>query len=218
MLTRIVLQLGVCALACMASLVPASSREPSHSDVSILCIPGPEAAALLRAFGKSTFDRGALAETVSVSATATDYEMRVGTVRAVIPRSWPAPGEKRRLACDYHATVIKDLNITSTFPETYLQALGAALVYRSTHPYPNVTANMEDATTDVLLTAVVSAVDIGISEGAPPSNLACRTESYRVDIPSFIVRPFDGCAEGHTPTGLPRPETLPPPNTPLPPS
>ncbi len=81
--------------------------------------------------------------------------------------------------------------------------------------WPRGSVNVEDPSSEVFLTQYERFAKVTILAAYKPFTVGCAgEESYRVDFPSLIVRPYEGCIEAHGPSGLPHFNELPSPNTP----
>jgi len=207
---------GVClAVAACFTVFP----QTTHAAVPLnLCVPAPDATGILRAVvGANPAPdqlRLLLRQNVAVRVTPAGYAVSSGGTGAMVPARLPPAGDPRRAACSLLGMTTVLLRDVSSLPGELLAAYGAVASFRTTFTWPRGAADLEDPTTALFMTRYDAYT--GITIVAPPKTrqLGCFEESYRVDIPSLVVRPYEGCAEGHPPSGLPRFNDLPPPNTP----
>lgn len=207
---------GVClAIAGAVTVFPQTTQAAVPLN---LCVPAPDATGILRAVvgANPTPDqlRPLLRQTVVIRVTSSGYVVRSGGTDAMVPPQLPPPDDPRRAACSLLGMTTVLLRDVPSLPGEMLAAYGAVASFRKTFTWPRGAADLEDPTTALFMTRYDAYT--GVTIVAPPRTrqLGCFEESYRVDIPSLIVRPYEGCVEGHPPSGLPRFDELPPPNTP----
>jgi len=183
-----------------------------------LCVPAPDATGILRAVvaANPTADqlRPLLLQAVHVRVTPSGYAVSSGGADATVPARLPPPGDPRRAACSLLGMTTVLLRDVPSLPGEFVAAYGAVASFRTTFTWPRGAADLEDPTTALFLTRHDAYTLVTIVAPPKTRQLGCFEESYRVDIPSLVVRPYEGCVEGHPPSGLPRFDDLPPPNTP----
>jgi hypothetical protein len=183
-----------------------------------LCVPAPDATGILRAVvgANPTVAQlpRLLLKDVHVRVTPSGYAVSSGGADATVPARHPPPGDPRRAACSLLGMTTVLLRDVPSLPGELLAAYGAVASFRTTFTWPRGAADLEDPTTALFLTRHDTYTLVTIVAPPKTRQLGCFEESYRVDIPSLAVRPYEGCVEGHPPSGLPRFEDLPPPNIP----
>ena len=184
-----------------------------------LCVPAPDATGILRAVVAVNPApdqlRPLILQNVNVRVTPSGYAVSSHGAQATVPAQLPPPGDPRRAACSLLGMTTILLRDAPSLSGELLAAYGAVASFRTSFTWPRGAADLDDPTTSVFLTRQDGYVAVTIF--APPRTpaLGCFEESYRVDIPTLIVRPYEGCVEGHPPSGLPHFKNLPPPNTPV---
>ncbi|GEM_PF-3153594 len=207
---------GVClAIAAGVAALPQTAQAAIPLN---LCVPAPDATGILRAVvaADPTADqlRPLLLKDVHVRVTPSGYAVSSGEAEATVPARFPPHGDPRRAACALLGTTTVLLRDVPSLPGELLAAYGAVASFRTTFTWPRGNADLEDPTTALYLTRHDAYTLVTIAAAPKTRQLGCFEESYRVDIPSLVVRPYEGCVEGHPPSGLSRFEDLPPPNTP----
>jgi hypothetical protein len=199
-------------------LGPASATPVNIPAPLVLCAPAPDAVGILRSIGLqspgSARLRKLLGQTIHLRATSFDYEVAGGGLVGATGIHVLPPGEVRLQGCRLLGATTVVLRDIHTLPGAYIAGLGAAIAYRTTFAWPGNRVDLNDPTMAVYIAAENMAVFVTLVGAAKIPSLECFEEDYRVDIPTLIVRPFDGCVEGHPPNGLLRQNQLPAPNTP----
>jgi hypothetical protein len=130
-------------------------------------------------------------ESPDVSITTVDSSDRIQFAGASI--LLPAPSDR----------TVPRFCTSSTFPASAetnvsflaLEALNAVLAYRQAHPWPYQPVDLSAPGSSVVLVGYAPAVLITLHQQS--LTIGCGiTESYRVDFPGAIVRPYDSCLDG----------------------
>jgi hypothetical protein len=207
---------GVClAIAAGFTVFPQTAQAAVSVNV---CMPAPDATAILRAVvaANPTVDqlRPLLRQSLSVRVTSSGYAVSSGGAAAEVPAQLPPPGDPRRPACSLLGMTTVLLRDVPSLPGELLAAYGAVASFRTTFTWPRGAADLRDPTTALFLTKYDAYTTVAIFAPPRTRQLGCFEETYRVDIPSLVVRPYEGCVEAHSPSGLPRFDDLPPRNAP----
>lgn len=179
----------------------------------VLCVPAADAMGILRVLQlrPGILSQRAVTQAIAIRSTRTDYAISWNGVVAAIPRRFVDPSDRRRHPCGASVSRIVSIGDVGAVPEEYFAALGAVVAFRSRQPWPGIAVDFSDPTSELRIAALDRSLVIDASRGVEPLTLGCFSETYRVDVPSLLVRPFDSCPEAHPPTGLPRFGDLPPP-------
>jgi len=212
---------GMAVAAALVAFSPASA-EVGPSTTFNLCASAPDTAGIFGAVAgqNPTIERlrGLIDQTVSIRVTASGYEITSGGIVSTTASHYPPRSEPRRGPCSGLGPTTVVLSEIPTIPGEVLATYGAVRAFRKSFTWPSGAANLDDLTTEVRFAKIANnnaSIFVGIAPAPKPLDLTCIDEHYRVDIPSLIVRPYEGCVEIHSPSGLPRLSDLPPPNTPL---
>jgi hypothetical protein len=140
-----------------------------------------------------------------------DFELRWQGRVSAIPYGAAAPARYRAPCSDPDAR-LQTIHDVSSIPSVYILASRAVEQYRGQHAWPGTPVNTRESGSDVRFVRWDGAVVVTLTRPTLPSSLGCFSETYRVDVPSLAVRPFDSCPEAHPATGLPRFNELPAPS------
>jgi hypothetical protein len=204
----------MCAI--MLMVTPAiADTEPT----SVFCVPAADASGIIDAVapGAQSIEmlRGLLGLTFGIRIVQSTYVLNRNGVIANAPLHSPSPSDSRKRACTAIRGGTVLLNETNQIPGDILAAFEAVIVHRKDVSWPRQPVDASDPTTSVSLWRYPMYVLVGLERAYVPSSGGCDEETYRVDVPSLIVRPFESCIEAHKPSGLPQLDELPTPNTPL---
>lgn len=207
--------MGALGIALMGTGLPCLGAAADTPALN-LCLSAPDGAQLLRiASPPNAGLRDLIQDRITVRATVAGALVASGRGNGTIAAPAAVP-PSRQSGCATLGNVV-GLRDVSTIPGSVVAAYGAVVAFRRHFTWPRGAADLDDPATAVRLTVVdPSAPYVGVAIITTPKapSLGCFDETYRVDIPSLIVRPYEGCVEGHPASGLPHWRDLPPPNAP----
>jgi hypothetical protein len=181
-----------------------------------LCVSTADASGILDVLSTDTNEHVSdlIGQSVQIRATSSGYEIEAAGKSSSSLSHYPPPTEARRGPCTAFGPTSSVLRGTTIIPGDIFAAYNAVLTFRKTFMWPRGVADISDLTTEVRFTKYADYAGVSIMPAPKQPQLGCLGETYRVDLPSLTIRPYDGCIEAHPPSGLPHFNELPPPNSP----